>query len=240
MEALACQRVGRHGCGHAEVERGGAGGREELAVQVRMVALVRRVVRFGHADGRMDARKVGRGIVTAIVGTVRAAAAAVVERRRGRSGVHGLGLDLGGRRPARHHQVLSGVLLLLVLLLLLVQHGGHGVQLMRPRVVHRRFVVHHVQPVAVAAAASYTAAAAAAAVRSFARVFVVHAIGTAARRTGTVLGRPLGQVHAAAAAAATVAAAAAVTAARQSLVVPFVQRYRRVFLENETNTLQRT
>jgi len=96
------------------------------------MALVGRVVRFGHADGRVDAREVGRRVVAVV--RVRAAA---VDGRRGR-GVHRLGLDFGGR-PAGHHQVLRRVLQLLQgvgwrLLLLLVV-------LVRPRIVHRRFVV---------------------------------------------------------------------------------------------------
>jgi len=56
-----------------------------------VVALVRRVVRFGHADGRVDARKVS----SRVVAIVRVRAAAVVDGNRGR-GVHRLGLDFGG------------------------------------------------------------------------------------------------------------------------------------------------
>jgi len=71
-----------------------------------VVALVRRVIWFGHADGRVDAREVSRRVVAVV--RVRAAA---VDGRRGRS-VHRLGLDFGGR-PAGHHQVLRRVLQLL-------------------------------------------------------------------------------------------------------------------------------
>jgi len=141
------------------------------------MALVGRLVRVGHADGRVRAGVVG-GRVVAVVRAVRA-----VYGRRGR-GVHRLGLDLGGRRTARRHQVLRDVLLV-------VEDRGDRVQLVRPRVVHRRLGIaaqHHAVAVPVAAAA----------VRPFARVVVVRAVGTAPRRAGTVLRRPLGQVHAAA------------------------------------------
>jgi len=157
-----------------------------------VVALIGRVVRFGHADGRVDAREVS-GRVVAVV-RVRAAA---VDGRHGR-GVHRLGLDLGGR-PAGHHQVLRRVLQLLQgvgwrLVLLLVV-------LVRPRVIHRRFVVELllllmlVEEVVVrlmsVAVAVTPDDATKAAVRTFARVIVVDAVGPAARRAGTVLRSPL-------------------------------------------------
>lgn len=169
------------------------------------MALVGSLVRVGHADGRVGAGVVG-GRVVAVVRAVRA-----VHGRRGR-GVHRLGLDLGGRRSARRYQVLRDVLLM-------VEDRGDRVQLVRPRVVHRRLGIAAVHAVAVPVAA--------AAVRPFARVVVVRAVGTAPRGAGTVLRRPLGQVH-----------AAAQRRVRRRLVAPF-QRYRRIFLwaANKTKTV---
>lgn len=162
----------------------------------------------------MDAGEVGGRVVA----VVRVSAAAV--DGRGGCGVHRLGLDLGGRLA--RYQVLRGVLLLLLVLLVLL-HRQLLVLVVRPRVVHRRFVVV-VQAVAVAvvSAAATAAATASTAVGTIARVVVVVAVGPAARRAGTVLGRPLGQVHA--------GDRAARRWVRRSLVVVAFQRYRRVFL----------
>lgn len=170
------------------------------------MALIRRVVRLGHTDGRVDARKVGGGVVA----VVRVRATTV----DGRRGVHRLGLDFSGRRLARHHQVLRGVLLRVGLLVLVV----------RPRIVHWRFV--HVVSVTVSVAMVSTSTAA---VGTFARVIVIVTVWTAARRTGTVLGRPFGQVH-------TTAAANRSRGGRRSLnrvVVVAFQWYRRVLLRNK-------
>jgi len=86
----------------------------------------------------------------------------------------------------------------LLLLLLVV--------LVRSRIVHRRFIVQLLLVVEVVVVRLMSVAvavtpddAAKATVRTFARVVVVDAVGPAARRAGTVLRRPLGQVHASAA-----------------------------------------
>jgi len=79
-------------------------------------------------------------------------------------------------------------------------------------------VVVRLMSVAVAVAPDDTAEAA---VRTFARVVVVDAVGPAARRAGTVLRRPLGQVHASAAGGHGATAASARSRVRRSLVVAF-------------------
>jgi len=58
-------------------------------------------------------------------------------------------------------------------------------------------------------------------VRTFARIVVVDAVGPAARRAGTVLRRPLGQVHASATDGHGTTATAARRRVRRSLVGAF-------------------